>query len=601
MVEKLKGLVQGEVVYVVNDKAEFVLFSKYVSEYAKRVTHVSNVDDLITEMEKIDGGVTFVFSDKLPEDVSGAILDIAQIVDNLAEGLLNVVEIGSKVFANSLKLYTYEKEAWTVPVVETTPKPVEEVLSKPVVTSYWKDLPTDEDESKEIAKLKRDIDELVAQKMEVESELIKMSESIKVKESKSDAELERVTKLYEEREERLSEELSSARSDLSEYQKRYATRSNEYEELLLVVNSLRSEIEAKTSLIENDLSTREEELTDQLESLQAELLEREITIKNKTVTLTRIEEELRELHDKLSNATLEVTAQRELVQEWREQVEGLEAKISKLTDEVADRERKLDEVLATYTTPEDVEKLNELIAQRDIKIADFSEQTKKLRVETLKAKEKQGFVEDELEKLRASYRDLLATSGKTGVLVEEKTLSDGVSTPVYYFKVISQPLYFKSFMTNFVELLTADRGNVLTVLIREEDAFTDMYYEGIRRVNTLDDVSSSDTVVLLRPSQIMFSDDDSFYNGYDSIVVVDFVKTRDRYLKTPNGMVIHAFINAKEAEMHDVRGLVLSSGENSIIPMQYNKEIELALTPMVKKMYVQSIVRNWMRNVGLIK
>lgn len=601
MVEKLKELLQGEVVYVVNDKAEFVLFSKYVGSAATRVTHVSNVDELINEMEKIDGGVTFVFSDKLPEDVSGAVLDIAQIVDNLAEGLLNVVEIGSTTFANSLRLLTYDKEIWMDPMVEVVPKPVDEVLSKPVVSSYWKDLPTDEDEAKEIAKLRKDIDELVAQKMEVESELIKMSESVKAKGFKSDAELTRVTALYEEREERLTAELHSARTNLSEYQKKYAERSNEYEELMLVVGSLRSEIETKTSLIENDLSTREAELTDQLESLQADLLERDIAIKNKAVTLNRIEEELSDLREKLSHATLEAMAQRELFHETRNKVEGLESTIEELNAEVLDRESKLLNVLNTYTTPEDTAKLQELIEQRDIKLSDFSEQTKKLRVETMKANEKQSLAEDELEKLRASYRELLATSGVAGAIVEEKTLGADVTTNVYYFKVISQPLYFKSFMMNFVELLTNDRGNVLTVLIREEDAFTDMYFEGIRRVNTLDDVVSSDKVVMLKPSQIMFSDSDTFYNAYDSIVVVDFMKTRDRYLKTPNGLVIHAFINEKEAEMHGIRGLVLSSGENSIIPMQYNKEIELAITPMVKKKYVQSIVRNWMRSLKLIK
>lgn len=598
MVSKLREALKDKVVYVSSDKSEYVLFKKFIGSSSLDISHVSDIEGLLSVMEAFDqtkNPLTLVFSDRLPEDLSAAMVDIASILGSVDVSLLSTVEFGNSYISSSVRFDVTDKEMF----LKGSEKVVEDTVTdtREIDVRYWETFSRG-DESEEMARLKSDMDVLIAEKTEVENQLIKMSEDMKFRGSKSNDELIRVKDLYEQRESDLRNEIQSLNDDLSKYKLMYAERYNEHEEALLKLESLRVELDSKTSLIENDLSSRESELTDMVSKLNDELLEKNVEIKNKIGTIKLMESELLEIRDKLSGCELDVTAQRELFLEERSKVEKLENTVEELEEKIADLTEQLSDLLDSYATPSDVLKLQEEIKNRDIRIQDFMEQMKKLRVETRKADETRALTLDELEKLKVSYKEMLNSSNKS-MVYDEYVLNDRVNAYLYYFKVYNQPLYFKSFMTNFTSLLRENR-KVLTVILREEDELMDAYYGDVRRVNTLDDVAEGEEVVLLRPSRIMFSEDDAFYNRYDAIVVIDHLRSRTRYIKSTDGMNINVFINGNEAELLDVRGLTLSSGENSIVPMQYDRDIELAVTSSIRSKYVRSKVKKWMKSAGIL-
>ena len=520
----------------------------------RKLHKVSDLDDLLTKFESLSGGITIVFTDSLPVDIEE---NLGTLVGFLEEDNTNskfsIVEIGSRrVFKSSVNV--------------------------------------------------RSVFEL-SEKLVVEEEVVESSEDVEVSGGVGDSEssdryielLDKFETLKVEARNRILE----LDTELITYKKSYAERVDELSIAQDKVNQLTAELSAKDELIQGDLSNREKELNKSLKEANEELRKKTVEVTKLNSLIESLQVDILKARDEVESLRIDYAAQRELLKEKKIEIESLKNTIEKEAHFKKELLEELNGVKTDYISPMEYEKLNQVVENQSDEIDGFKAQLNELRILAKKADTERSMVEGELDDLKNSYKELLSNSSATSRKLDELVFED-LQSKILYFKVINQPLYFRSFSEELKVVLSSMYKKVLFVILRDENELTSTYYKGIRKVTTLDDISSEDEVVWLKPSQLMFPKDVDFYNGFDVIVVIDHVDTRKRYLRGDNVTTIHTFLSDREAELFGVKGTVLSAGDKSMIDMKYDAKFVHAQNTEIRRLMVQRKIKDWLKVSGIL-
>lgn len=534
--------------------SDVMSFESFVE--SRKLHKVNDLDELLTKFENLSGGITICFTDHLPNDIEE---NLGTLVGFLEEDNTNskfsIIEIGIKgLFKESLKVRS---------VFELS-----EIL---VIEDYDESI----EPEGEVSEYATPIESMSNEKY---MELLDKFETLKVEARNRIVELD---------------------NELIAYKKTYAEKVDEISDLKELIDQLKKELVDKDNLINGDLSNKEKELNKSLKEANEELRLKSIEISKLTSLITSLQADTLKAREELESIRIDYAAQRELLKEKKTQIEELKDDLSTERRFKKELLEELNVVKTDYISPMEYEKIEKVVEDKSDEIDGLKVQLNELRILAKKADTERSMVESELDDIKNSYKELLSNSVSLSRNIDEIVFED-LKSKIIYFKVINQPLYFRSFVEEFNKILSSMYNKVLFVILRDDSEITSMYYKGIRKITTLDDVSSSDRVVWLKPSQLMFPKDVEFYNGFDVIVVLDHLDTRKRYLRGDNVTTIHTFLSDSEAEMFGIKGTILSAGERSIIDMKYDVKFSNAPNTELRRLMVQRKIKDWLKVSGIL-
>lgn len=559
---------RGKVLLLSVDNEEVTKLKNVVGEQVNTVI-IGSIDDLIMEIEKDTGEMTIILTGNLPADIKD---NIDLLVSNLEmiEGIY-FIEIGTKgYFHNSLKLSSMEE--------------------MDVSDVYEKDVTKEEIETR-IEEVVNEESVEVKSNVEIHNEMVKSP--VKEIETKND-------KVIIINDEMMNSKLKELEEELALYKKMYAEKILELDDVKKKLESFKKELEVKNKWIEEDLSVREKELKEQLDELKRTLEEKNNEIRSLKSLKNLLEKDLSQLREDYSALEIDTIAQKELLFEKKKEIDQLNEKIEQLEKEKEDILEELLKQQEESVDPSVVEELKDQLSKKDVEIDNLNEQIRRLRIELKKEIEDKDLLKKEYDDLQESYKELLIQTEQSVDRLDEVVLDDSVKSQIFYFKVVNQPPYFKSFMENLVEILK-EKYKILVILLRETDEISEIYFKDIKKIATLDDVDEKeDVTVWLKPSKLMFTKGPDFYNKYDYMIVIDYLKTQKRYVKGDCVIPIYCLMNEREREVLGIKGMILSGGEQSIVDLRYDSKFELAKTSFIRKKYVQKKVSDWLKTMGIL-
>ena len=547
-----EDVILDNVLILSTKEADLNGFEAFVEPH--KLHKVSDLDDLLTKFESLSGGITIVFTESLPDDIDE---NLGTLVGFLEEDNTNskfsIVEVGSRqVFNRSF-----------------TARSVYELSERLIVVTEDDDSSVPDDDIEQVSE---SIDNVRYM------ELLEKFEVLKVEARNRILELD---------------------GELVTYKKSYAERVEELTTLQDKVGQLTRELSDKDELIQGDLSNREKELNNSLKEANDELRKKSVEITKLNSLIESLQKDILKARDEVESIRIDYAAQRELLTDKKIEISKLKDSIEKEDRFKRELMEELNTLKIDYISPMEYEKLNRVIEDQSDEIDGFKAQLNELRILAKKADTERSMVESEYDDLKNSYKELLSNSGSGSRKIDELAFED-LQSKILYFKVINQPLYFRSFAEELQVVLSGMYDKVLFVILRDETELTSVYYKGIRKITTLEDVSSGDETVWLKPSQLMFPKDVKFYEDFDVIVVLDHLGTRKRYLRGDNVTTIHTFLSDREAELFGVKGTVLSAGDKSIIDMKYDAKFVHAQNTEIRRLMVQRKIKDWLKVSGIL-
>lgn len=551
---KYEYVILDNVLVLSTNDSDVTSFESFVE--SRKLHKVNDLDELLTKFETLSGGITICFTDHLPNDIKE---NLGTLVGFLEEDNTNskfsIVEIGiNGYFKESLKVRS---------VFELS-----EIL---VIEEYDAYIESEGEASEYVTPVE-------SMSTEKYMELLDKFETLKVEARNRIVELD---------------------NELIAYKKTYAEKVDEISDLNDLIDQLKKELVDKDNLIHGDLSNKEKELNTSLKEANEELRLKSIEISKLNSLIPALQADTLKAREELESIRIDYAAQRELLKEKKTQIEEFKEELSTERRFKKELLEELNAVKTDYISPMEYEKIEQVVEDKSDEIDGLKVQLNELRILAKKADTERSMVESELDDIKNSYKELLSNSGSLSRNIDEVVFED-LNSKIIYFKVINQPLYFRSFVEEFNKILSSMYNKVLFVILRDDSELTSMYYKGIRKLTTLDDVSSSDRVVWLKPSQLMFPKDVEFYNGFDVIVVLDHLDTRKRYLRGDNVTTIHTFLSDSEAEMFGINGTILSAGERSVIDMKYDVKFSNAPNTELRRLMVQRKIKDWLKVSGIL-
>lgn len=546
-----EDVILDNVLVISTEDTDVNSFSSFVEKH--KLHKISDLDGLLTKFEELGGGITICFMDRLPDDVED---NLDTLVGFLEEDNTNIkfsiVEIGNrKVFKGSIKV----RSAFELSEMLIIPSDAEDAV----------------DEYDAVVRVTEDSNDKYML-------LLDQHETLKVEARNRILELD---------------------NELVTYKKNYAERVDELSVLKDRVTQLTNELSAKDALIQGDLSNKEKELNRSLKEANEELRAKATEVSKLNSLIESLQKDILIARDEVESLRIDYAAQRELLKEKKVMIEELKDALDhegRLKKELLEE---FSSIKTTYISPMEYEKIEQVVEDKSDEIDGLKVQLNELRILAKKSDTEKSLLESEYDDLKSSYKELLSNSGSSSRNIDEVVFED-LKAKIIYFKVINQPLYFRSFAEELKNVLISKGNKVLFVILRDETEVTSLYYKGIRKLTTLDDVSSGDDVVWLKPSQLMFPKDVEFYNAYDTIVVLDHVGTKKRYLRGDNVTTIYTFLSDREAELFGVNGTVLSAGERSIIDMKYDATFSHAHDTEIRRLLVQKKINDWLKVSGIL-
>lgn len=548
-----EDVILDNVLVISTEDTDVSSFSSFVEKH--KLHKISDLDGLLTKFEELGGGITICFMDRLPEDVED---NLDTLVGFLEEDNTNIkfsiVEIGNrKVFKGSIKVRSAFELSELLIIQEDVVDTVDEI---------------DDVDSVRVAEVSDD--KYMA--------LLDQHEALKVEARNRILELD---------------------NELVTYKKNYAERVDELSLLKDRVTQLTDELSAKDALIQGDLSNKEKELNRSLKEANEELRAKTTEVSKLNSLIESLQKDILIARDEVESLRIDYAAQRELLKEKKVMIEELKESLDREGRLKKELLEEFSSIKTTYISPMEYEKLEQVVEDKSDEIDGLKVQLNELRILAKKSDTEKSLLEGEYDDLKSSYKELLSNSGSSSRNIDEVVFED-LKAKIIYFKVVNQPLYFRSFAEELKNVLVSKGNKVLFVILRDETEVTSLYYKGIRKLTTLDDVSSGDEVVWLKPSQLMFPKDVEFYNAYDTIVVLDHVGTKKRYLRGDNVTTIYTFLSDREAELFGVNGTVLSAGERSIIDMKYDATFSHAYDTEIRRLLVQKKINDWLKVSGIL-
>lgn len=517
---------------------------------------VPDLDTLLYQLDTLPGELTLCFMENLPDEIRESMATIVHFISE-SENDYSILEFG--------KSYSFKNSV----VIDSLEFVIEVLNSEDALVS----------------------DELVVSKEDTYEGLSGSVGSVSTETYESVVEQFEVLKVEAKK------RIEDLNGDLSKYKRLYGEKMEVVSELEDTIARMKEELMLKTELIEGDLSNREGELNKRVDELTDELNNAEVELRSLKALVGTLQEDLNNSRKEYSSLSLDLEAQRELLVDKKRIIDNLTEKLE--IEESLKREvlLELSAVKTEYLSPLEFGKLQEELDNKDDDIDSLKAQLNDLRIIAKKSDTEKVMLEEDLKSLKITYKELLNEAGSSTRNLDEIVLDDSIAQ-IMYFKVINQPLYFKSFMEELSGVLRVDK-KVLVVILRDEDELTSIYYKGIRKVTTLDDVISDDEVVWVKPSKLMFPKEVEFYNAYDVVIFIDHLNTKKRYVRGENVTTIHTFLDQREAEMLGVSGMILSAGDRSVVDMKYDEKFVLAPTKVMKRLLMKRKVKDWLRNIGM--
>lgn len=580
LAKKIKDYINNTLLVVSSREAEFNYIKGIVSTGYECIM-IDGIEAFMDTLETCSPGqpITIFITPSIPEDVE---LEIDLLVQSL-EGLegLNVLECTEKdtYFNNSMRIEDlYEIDA-SEEEIELMNK--EEEMKKYSLVN---------DKKEEVEEVADEVTEEVTEEVieeEVKSEKVPLSlekkyDSHNIDEGEYLFQLERLNNIIG----KLDSELKSNMSEL--------------EKSIKISNKLESEKE----LLLEDLKAREREINNlklqgnKENEVAVDLIEE---LKSREALILSLENDIRNLKTKGVELEIDSTSKKELIKDKNKEIKKLKIDIEELTNMIDSLTVNINSMENSHVSVDKLEELGKVLKDKDIEIASLNDQIRVLKIDIRKTLDEHGFLQEEFEALQKSYREVVASNGKpTELSYNEIFLSDNVRTSIFYFKVINQPPYFKSLIQSLNRLITPN-GKTLIIIIRELDDISKHFYSGINEYNNLDevDVKLGETVILLKPSKLMLTENEEFYSNYKNIILLDYSRSLKVLIKGLNVFTIYTYMNEAEKDILGLEGMTLTVGKNSIVDLKYDVGFENDRTGFTKKLFVDKKVKNWLTNLGI--
>lgn len=326
-----------------------------------------------------------------------------------------------------------------------------------------------------------------------------------------------------------------------------------------------------------------------------------LELNTKENLILNIEKELKTLKHKNSSLETQILGTKSLNKEQFLEIKRLNIEIENLNNKVIEIRSLHSEVLKDYILLSDYEKVVSEKEFSDLKIFDLEGQISILKTDISKNEEQKELLKEEFSNIESLYKAILTSDVEVkNNDFNELNLGDDVMTNVLYFKMISRPSYFGSFLRSLKDLVSKT-GRVLVLIIQEENYQTPLYYPNVPILNEFDSIKNYDNedTIILKPSKYMLGSDSDLFSVFDTVIVLDYSNTKKILIKGNNVLSIYTCINQKECDLLGLKGTILCNIGDSVVDLKYDNKFEFAITSFVRKTAVDKKVKVWLNNIGI--
>ena len=572
---------------------------------------VKNVDTLLNIIELRYPELTIIFSDTLPTDIRNALKGLQGILP-LTLGL-KIIEIGSALNFQTCDNYLSLDIIYDI---EEDDEAAKERIAEEELSRFTKNA------SKYVDKHGHPIDEpeltIDEQNTEIESHQKTLNEIDDVLDSSTPQtpstvlptddplfavnsqlldEIENHEKNSKEQQAayatlerhllQAKEQLSDAHTQLREQDSRYTDKENE-------LNELRKQLTAKENAL-NDRESSINRINDKFMDATSKNTEELKISRALNETLTK---EVQELKHEISTQKVENGSKLELLKEQRNDIKKLNEELVTYRKRLTDITKEMTDLQSSHIGADTLTKLQSELENKTVTISNLENQISTLKVDIGKVRQQHEFLEEDYAQLKNEYTNFI----DEGITAKADTFTtyslQGTGLPlIMYFKVITQPAYFKSFVQMLHRELTST-GSTLILFLREEDYIYDSYYENVERFNRFDEIPTTTTFGLITPNRFMISQQADWYTQFDNIVIIDYTRTKQIFIDSPTLLLYYTYSNEQEKMKSHYKGIgALYAGEKSIVDMSYDKRYESAKNSFMKTKLISLKVKDWLSTI----
>lgn len=609
-------------IFVVTSKSsEYNYMAEIIKENTPQSTEIEwlkSVDDLLNILELRYPQITIIFSDTLPTDVRNALSGLQDILP--LTSCLSVIEIGSSnnfsECANYLALdiiYDMEEDEETAKkrtVAEELAR-FQENASKPVD----KDGRALTEPEYTVEEQNERIEETKDHMLDVPKEIVALPvdairETFSPPPTSSDTtdpllainmqlldELEGYAKIIEDKNieySRLEHHLLQAKNQINALREELKENDERFGEKEQELKTLTKQLMAKEKAL-NDRETSINRINDKFSDATSKNTEELKISRDLTETLNK---ELHNLRKELSTLKVENGSKLELLKEQRNEIKKLKEELSDYRRKITDITKEMSDLQTSHVGADSLEKLQHELEDSTVIITNLENQISTLKVDLGKIRQQKEFLEEDYKQLETEYTQFI----DEGVLAKadsygKHTLQGSGLPLIMYFKVVTQPTYFKSFIQTLQRELS-HIGSTLVIFIREEDYIYDAYYNGVSRYNHFDEISPTESYALISPNRFMTSPHTEWYTQFDNIVIVDYTRTEQVFIESQTLLLYHTYLTENERAKSPYKGIgSLYAGEKSIVDMSYDRRYESVKNPFMKNKLITLKVKDWLSTI----
>lgn len=544
-----------------NKKINICILTDESVEYEKIKEKFKNYDDI---------GIYNAYSEKTIQDIMGIDRLIFLAEKNVREHLSEYIKLIQEVVRNSdldikfIDLGNNLDEDNNTYIIEE----LSEEFIRHIKDNIW-------EEQDEIDTVEEQ------EKIEVEKEKVEEEEEKVRVEEVTDNEIEKQDKINvvdEIEEQEVIEEINDKFEELNEELKNQETQyklqiNNEEQEEILKLNKHIDELKAELIELQQDIINKQKDIETNMEIIQ--LKDTQInTFKEK---LNFVQEQyknsvtvLKMTRDKLSDVNSNLLETREENRSLRE----IEDKYNKIKDEYIE--------LKHYKENQD-EIVRGIKDEYELKIQEY--------INIAKASE------ESFKELQDSFTDFYEGAD----VYEDIHYCVKSNVPTLYFKILSEPRFFYSFIKYIRTKFKKERKKLLTIAFKEISKYEKGLWEDwveIRSVEDVTDIENYDNKILVNNvGKLEVNRLQKYTEDYDVIVVLDFTNKEKNYMDNHKLVEIFTVSKSKLIKDCDISGNILTEGEGSVVDINYDPQVEKYTNEKVKQRFFEKRYNPWLEKV----
>ena len=554
--------------YKKNKTAEITSEDENSNRDINKKINVCILTDESLEYEKIkekfkkhdDIGIYNAYSEKTIQDIMGIDKLIFLAEKNVREHLSDYIKLIQEVVRNSdldikfIDLGDSLDEDNNTYVIEE----LNEEFIRHIKDSIW--------ETEEEVEEQEDID--VVDEIEEQEEIEEIEE---VEEQEEQDEIDVVDEIEEQED---NDKFNELNKELKNQETQYKLQiNNEEQEEILKLNKHIDELKAELIELQQDIINKQKDIETNMEIIQ--LKDTQInTFKEK---LNFVQEQyknsvtvLKMTRDKLSDVNSNLLETREENRSLRE----IEDKYNKIKDEYIE--------LKHYKENQD-EIVRGIKDEYELKIQEY--------INIAKASE------ESFKELQDSFTDFYEGAD----VYEDIHYCVKSNVPTLYFKILSEPRFFYSFIKYIRTKFKKERKKLLTIAFKEISKYEKGLWEDwveIRSVEDVTDIENYDNKILVNNvGKLEVNRLQKYTEDYDVIVVLDFTNKEKNYMDNHKLVEIFTVSKSKLIKDCDISGNILTEGEGSVVDINYDPQVEKYTNEKVKQRFFEKRYNPWLEKV----